>query len=107
MVEAIPQLLGQDLNVRLVNHVGVIARNDVNLHFFNSPRAPAQCRVRRRTLKLFTSLEQSDSTRVEMQFIVSRRLKVALEELDKTMSLGNLNVRRHQAGSLCQLQHMG
>src|SRR5579859_2849516 len=101
-VEAGRQFLSQDFHVRLVHQIGVIARNEVDLHSATSPVAPAHRRVwvRRRARRRFLRLEEGDSTRIAMQSVVLRRAQVVPEELDKTAGLGNIQLRGYQAGAL-------
>ena len=64
--------------MRLVNHRGVIARNDIWVDSSCSPLIPAQGRVIRGCGKLLTGLEERDLTRVAMQYVVLGRSKIGL-----------------------------
>ena len=88
----------------LVNHRCMIARNDMDIHSSSSPLAPAQSRIRGGGRKFLTSLEKCDSTRVVMQYIVLGSSKISLAEFDEWLSLGNFNIRRHQARSFGVLE---
>src|SRR5271154_1271789 len=75
-LDACRKLLCQNLDIRFIDHGRVIARNYLNVYSFLGPIVPPQGRIESIAREISTGSEQSYSTGISMEYIVSTSSKI-------------------------------